>query len=72
MTKLGEFRLKSYDERSMLQTAMYLFRDRYPDSPHKGAIEDLLIRLSKTECQPGGCEICNPRDNPEWECVSDG
>jgi hypothetical protein len=59
--KLEEFYLESYSERSVLQTALDYFRseqlERYPE--YKTAVENLLIRLSRTECQPGGCPYCN-------------
>jgi hypothetical protein len=63
--KLNEFHLKSYDERSVLLTALRYFHDeqleKYPE--YKTAFEDLFVRVSRTECQPGGCSYCNEE---EW------
>jgi len=56
--KLNEFRLESYEERSAVQTALRLLRHHHPDDD-KAAVAALLIRLSRTECQEGGCEYCN-------------
>jgi hypothetical protein len=66
-TKLNEFRLETYDERSVLCTALQLYRNRYLGD--KATVHALLIRLSRTECQPGGCEYCNEdrrREADEW------
>lgn len=57
-TKLNEFRLETYEERSVLCTALQLYQDRYPGD-NDATVRALLIRLSRTECQPGGCEYCN-------------
>lgn len=56
--KLKDFHLESYDERFVLMLALgYLPKDtrqRYED-----VVNALKIRISRTECQPGGCEYCN-------------
>lgn len=68
--KLNEFHLESYDERSALGLALDLFDvARYPE--YKEAVAALKLRLSRTECQPGGCSICRPDLNPDdWEEVA--
>jgi len=55
--KLNEFRLDTYDERSVLQYALELMRARHPDD-HPEIVNTLLVRLSRTQCQTGGCEYC--------------
>jgi hypothetical protein len=55
--KLNEFRLDTYDERSVLQYALELLRAYRPDN-HPEIVNTLLVRLSRTQCQPGGCEYC--------------
>lgn len=68
--KLHEFRLLDYDERSMLQDALSMYKPRLEafakankahafDKNRLARCEALLLRLSQTECQPGGCEYCN-------------
>jgi hypothetical protein len=64
--KLDEFRLESYDERLVLVQALAFYQSRNPDM-YPGAVEALNWRLSKTECQPGGCSICNPDYNMEQD-----
>jgi hypothetical protein len=59
--KLEEFRLESYDERSTLQHALTYLRSHDPDNFYKPHVEALLTRLSRTECQPGGCSYCGDR-----------
>jgi hypothetical protein len=56
--KLDEFRLETYDERSVLSTALKVYQHRYPGD-NKATVTALLIRLSRTECQEGGCQYCN-------------
>ena len=41
----------------MLCTALQLYQNRCLGD--KATVHALLIRLSRTECQPGGCEYCN-------------
>lgn len=65
---LDEFRLETYDERSLLITALQLLREERPyvDADARDA---LLLRLSRTECQSGGCSYCNAdraREEDEW------
>jgi hypothetical protein len=55
--KLDEFRLESYDDRHVLQMAIALYRDRYPDM-YRETVDALALRLSRTQCQPGGCDLC--------------
>lgn len=69
--KLNEFHLDSYSERSVLQTALSYFQserlEMYPE--YKEAVENLMVRLSRTECQEGGCPYCNDdraREEREW------
>lgn len=58
--KLKDFRLENYEERSILQTALQLYKHREGYDPAEWPIvEALALRLSRTECQPGGCEWCN-------------
>jgi len=64
-TKLEDFRLLSYDERSILGTALLLYRDRYPES-YPAIVEALSLRLSRTECQAGGCSMCRPENHPDY------
>jgi len=61
--RLDEFRLETYDERFVLGIALDLYRARYPGL-HKEAVEALLTRVSRTQCQPSGCEHCRPDLNP--------
>lgn len=56
--KLNEFRLETYDERSALQYALQLMQSERPDNFYKEQVETLLLRISRTQCQPGGCEYC--------------
>lgn len=56
---LNEFHLESYDERSALQYALdMLDMTRVPH--YADAVAALKLRLSRTECQPGGCSYCRP------------
>jgi hypothetical protein len=58
--KLNEFRLKTYAERAVLSTALQLYQARYaPHGSERTTLKTLLQRLSRTECQPGGCPYCN-------------
>lgn len=62
--KLSEFHLASYDERSALNYALgMLDLSRVPH--YAEAVATLKARLSHTECQPGGCDICRPDLHPE-------
>ena len=65
--RLDEFRLESHDERAALLYVLSLMRDDSRASYHLDAIKALLDRLSDTECQEGGCEICRPDLNPPYE-----
>lgn len=56
--KLNEFKLETYDERSALQYALQLLRSERPDNCYEIQVEALLLRLSRTQCQPGGCDYC--------------
>jgi hypothetical protein len=61
--KLEDFRLETYEDREMLITGLELYRDRYKSrwlEKEKARVEALLLRLSRTECQHGGCAHCNP------------
>jgi hypothetical protein len=64
--KLDEFRLESYDERDALVVALVYYQAKRPDIQPE-AVEALLKRLTDTECQPGGCSICNPDYNMEHD-----
>ena len=55
--KLDEFRLEDYAERHILQVALMLYRRHYVDMD-KEIVDALALRLSRTQCQPGGCEYC--------------
>jgi hypothetical protein len=55
--KLNEFRLETYDERHVLQMAICLYRSWHPDM-YSEVADALAVRLSRTQCQPGGCEYC--------------
>lgn len=55
--KLNEFRLETFREREALQYALLKVRDGAP-AWHREAIEALSARLSRTQCQPGGCQYC--------------
>lgn len=64
--KLNEFKLETYDERFTLMCALEALRSReqvrddsFYQKYHKPAVDALLLRISQTECQPGGCEYCN-------------
>lgn len=61
--KLKDFRLESYGERSMLQNAIDLLRSRNDRlgwmKGEKEMADAIALRLSRTECQPGGCPYCN-------------
>jgi hypothetical protein len=58
--RLEEFRLKSYKEREVLMLALTYFESyRSSDWPNlKEALDELQIRIARTQCQPGGCEYC--------------
>jgi hypothetical protein len=53
--KLEDFRLTKYEERISLIIALQLYKDKYGDRE----IKDLLERISRIECQLGGCKYCN-------------
>ena len=64
--KLNEFRLETYDERFTLMCALDELRkrernldDRFYQNIHKRSLEALALRLSRTQCQPGGCSFCD-------------
>lgn len=64
--KLNEFRLETYEERFTLMCALEELRkrerdplDRVYQGAHKRSVEALLLRLSRTRCQPGGCSYCD-------------
>ena len=62
--KLEDFRLQSYTERMVIMQAIAHYRERVAfDSEYVKAIDDLGVRLSRTQCMEGGCEYCT--DNPE-------
>jgi len=54
--KLKDFRLVNYEERSRLLSALDLYRQRWGRDEE---LDALVHRLSRTECQPGGCAMCN-------------
>lgn len=51
----------SYEERSALLTILNVARAeisaRYPE--HLEMLEAITLRVSRLECQPGGCPYCN-------------
>lgn len=51
----------SYEERSTLLTILAVAREeitsRYPE--HLEMLEAITLRVSRLECQPGGCPYCN-------------
>jgi len=55
--KLEEFRLESYDERMLLINALCYYAHKIMPG-QEATLEALENRLSKTQCQPGGCEYC--------------
>lgn len=57
--ELGDFRLESYEERSVLLSALDLLRAYRPEDYNTAIREALALRLSRTKCQPGGCEYCD-------------
>jgi hypothetical protein len=63
--KLEDFRLESYDERQVILMALASYRDQVKDiSSLAYALEDLELRLSRTQCQEGGCSYCGgPSDD---------
>jgi len=65
--KLEDFRLETYNERMAMQHALLRLRSDDPDSLHKAAIDALLLRLSKTQCQPGGCQYCDGSQEDQHE-----
>ncbi len=56
--KLDEFRLETYDERATLLHALSVLQSERLDHLTKATAEALLLRLSRTQCQPGGCDYC--------------
>jgi hypothetical protein len=54
--RLEDFRLVNYEERSRLLSALDLYRKQWGSDEE---LDALVLRLSRTECQPGGCEYCN-------------
>ncbi len=56
--KLDEFRLETYDERFVLTLALAYFKGLPQYDEYRGVVEALSMRLSRTQCQPGGCEYC--------------
>ena len=63
--KLEEFRLETYAERSALQSALTLWKSKYPELETE-AVDTLLTRISQTQCMEGGCSLCGgPSD--DWE-----
>jgi hypothetical protein len=44
----------------LLQRALCTYAAHYPDDdPYKEVFDALELRLSRTQCQPGGCEYCD-------------
>ena len=69
-TKLEDFRLQVHEERSLLLSAVHHYRvwlEQHNISSQE--LEALILRLSRTECQPGGCSLCNPDvdDRGSWD-----
>ena len=66
--KLNEFRLETYDERAALLYAITVMKAARPDYLYTKEIDALALRLSRTECQPGGCSYCSgePEDYDRW------
>jgi len=62
--KLDEFRLETYDDRHVLQMAIALYRSRYPDM-YRETVDALAVRLSRTQCRPGGCDLCEEPSQSE-------
>ena len=60
--KLDEFRLESYDERAALQYALEVLKAERPDHLYKSEVDALKVRLSRTQCQAGGCPYCGGED----------
>ena len=60
--KLDEFRLESYDERAALQYALEVLKAERPDYLYKSEVDALKVRLSRTQCQVGGCPYCGGED----------
>lgn len=56
--KLSDFRLQTYNEREALNYALLKLDGDCPEW-HRAALDALLTRLSRTQCQPGGCELCS-------------
>lgn len=56
--KLSDFRLKTYREREALNYALALMERDCPNW-YREALDTLQARLSRTQCQPGGCEYCD-------------
>lgn len=59
--RLQDFRLETYDERSVLLSALTMYRAHHAElfDGEKRALETVTLRLSRTECQPGGCQYCD-------------
>jgi hypothetical protein len=51
----------SYEERSALLTVLALARAEvvFRDPKMLGTLEAITLRVSRLECQPGGCPYCN-------------
>lgn len=63
----------SYAERSTFLTILSVAREeiasRYPE--YVETLEAIAQRVSRLECQPGGCPYCNSdraREESEWRC----
>lgn len=61
----------SYEERSRLLTMLSMVRPevraRYPE--YIDTLDSIVLRVSRLECQPGGCPYCNAdraREESEW------
>ena len=70
--KLHEFRLETYDERFTLMCALDALslarrQDKFFKQYHAPALEALKLRLSRTQCQPGGCEYCSGKETPNGQ-----
>ena len=56
--KLNDFRLETFDERSLLNYALASIERDCPDW-YRTALHALQLRISRTQCSPGGCEYCD-------------
>lgn len=67
--KLEEFRLETYEERSVLQYALVILRARDPAvyKLYQQSVDTLLTRLSSTQCREGGCSFCGDEYDPNWD-----